>query len=103
MNVRLSKRIRRGETLYGTLTRETNGICCFDETVQLWQRPAGTRRVLLRTFPNGTRVSRKGTVVRIQLDLPMTYFDDVLDVIDMGNEMTDALLYVERYQERRRT
>ena len=102
MNVRMTKRIRRGETLYGTLTREENGVCCFDETVQLWQRTPGARRVLLRTFKNGTRVSRKGITVRVQLDLPLTFFEDTLDIIELGAELADAVCYVNAYKERRR-
>ena len=99
MNVRIEKPIRKGETRHGVLSREMNGVVCFDETDQQWLNNPVRRTVRLKRFPLGTRVSRKDGRLKITLEVPV--LDSVMQCLDLSQELTDALLYCERYAERR--
>lgn len=100
MNVKVEKPLRKGETRHGVLTREANGVVCFDETDQQWLNNPVRRSIRLRRFPLGTRVSRKADRLKITLELPIDVFD-ALQVIHWGLELSDALAYASSYAERR--
>ena len=106
MNVKIDKPIRRGEVRHGVLTREQNGVVCFDETDQGWLNNPVRRSVQLKRFPLGTRVVRKRDEVRITLTVSLAELDgknrDTLDSLEYCNELSDAVIYAMRYAERRR-
>lgn len=100
MNVRIDKPIKKGEQRHGVLSREMNGVVCFDETNQWLGRP-GTRSIRLKVFDKyGTRVSRKGDRLILKMELPV--MDDILDEIAVNDELCDAVAYARQYRERRK-
>ncbi len=100
MNVRIDKPIKKGEQRHGVLSREMNGVVCFDETNQ-WLNTRGAKSIRLKVFEKyGTRVTRKGDKVVLKQEVPVADFD-VLDTLGRSEEMTDALLYISAYAERR--
>ena len=101
MNVRIDKPMKKGETRHGVLSREMNGVVCFDETDQQWLNNPTRRTVRLKRFPLGTRVSRKNSSLTIKLELPIDVFD-TMQVINWGLELSDALSYAVSYAERRK-
>ena len=101
MNVRIDKPIKKGERRQGMLSREMNGVVCFDETDQWIGRRGANRSVQLKNFPEyGTRVKRKGRQLVITHTVPISPVD-YWGEMDRCNEITDALDYCVRYIERR--
>ena len=101
MNVRIDKPIRKGETRHGVLSREMNGVVCFDETNQWLNKPKG-QCFKLKEFPKyGTRVTRKRDQVIIKQIVPVAQFD-VFENLGRADELTEAVCYVSQYVERRK-
>ena len=102
MNVRIEKPLKKGETRYGTLSREQNGAVCFDETQQ-WLNSTRRRSVRLKKFEKfGTSVTRKPDHIVIRHEIPLTADFSFMQDLERGEELCDALTYVGSYMERRR-
>lgn len=102
MNVRLDKPIKKGEKRQGMLSREMNGVVCFDETDQWIGRRGQNRSVQLKIFPKyETRVKRKGSQLVITHTVPIALMD-YWEEVGRSNELTDALGYCVNFIERRR-
>ena len=103
MNVRIEKPIKKGEQRHGVLTREMNGTVCFDETDQKWLNNPTRKSLRLKKFePYGTRVTRKAGVLVIKQEVPVTGDCDFQEMLHRSLELSDAMMYIGRYMERRR-
>ena len=101
MIVKIDKPMKKGETRRGVLSREMNGVVCFDETDQ-WLNRRSTKSYCLKVFPKfGTRITRKGDKVVIKQVVPVLDYR-VMDTLERSLELTDALLHVGQYAKRRK-
>lgn len=100
MNVRVKKPLRKGETRFGILSREQNGVACFDETDRHWLLGGKRKTYRLKNFPRGTTVSRRENNLVIKLIMPMESARDYFP-LGLDCELCDALDYCSEYAERR--
>lgn len=95
--------MKKGETRHGVLSREMNGVVCFDETDQRWLNNPTRRSVRLKKFDKfGTRVTRKAGSLIIKMVIPIVDDMSFDEELKRSNELADALTYCRRYTERRK-
>ena len=98
MDVIFEKPMRKGEERQGRITRELNGKCFFEEEVNPFTAsPRKTR--LLKQYPSGTKVKRKGLELRITLVIDKPF--DTLQELELTTDLCDAVSYSNKYLTKR--